>query len=88
MCEWLSADLIHELDSESVRVVDRRVVRLKGDADVLALSWRNASLYWPDGENTQSTVVLGPCMRYKRQAATSPCRLLVHLLPVFIMNLV
>lgn len=61
LCVWWSADLIAELYGQSVRVVDRRVVRLKGDSDVLALSWSNAALYWHHGEHTQPTVVLSSC---------------------------
>lgn len=73
LCVWCSADLIHELYGESVRIVDRRVVRVKGDSNVLALSSSNAALYWHHTEHTQSTVILGSCTGYTRQ------RILLHL---------
>lgn len=45
------------------------MVRLKGDSDVLALSWSNAALYWHHTEHTQPTVVLGSCTGYKTQTS-------------------
>lgn len=68
---WSSADLIYKLYGQSVRIVDSRVVRLKGDSDVLALSWSNAALYWHHTEHTQPTAVLGSCTGDKRHTATT-----------------
>lgn len=65
MCAQCFSDLIPKLYSEFVRVVNRRVVRLKGDSDVLALSWSNAALCWHHTEHTQPTVVLGSCTGHK-----------------------
>lgn len=59
-----SADLILELYGECVRVVDRWVVRLKGDGDVLTLSWSDAAPCWRCTEHTQSTVVLCSCQGF------------------------
>lgn len=64
LCVLCSADLIPELYGQSVRIVDRRVVWLKGDIDVLALFWSNAALYWYHTEHTHPTVVLGSCKGY------------------------
>lgn len=66
MCVLHSADLIHEFYCEFVRIINRRVVRLKGDSNVLALSWSNGALYWHHTEHTQPTVVLGSCTGFKR----------------------
>lgn len=46
------------------------MVRLKGDSDVLALSWSNAAPYWHHTEHTQPTVVLGSCTGYKGHTVT------------------
>lgn len=73
-------DLIPELYDESVRIVDRWVVGLKDDSDVLALSWSNAALYWHHSEHTQTTVVLGSCTGYKRHTADTEMLILLIIL--------
>lgn len=80
-------DLIRELYGESVRIVDGWMVRLKGDRDVLALSWSNAALYWHHTEHTQSAVVLGSCTGYKRQCCHFLRLLLLRLLLVLLLKI-
>lgn len=52
MCVLSPTDLIYELYCKFVRIIVRRVVRLKGDSNVLALSWSNAALYRHHTEHT------------------------------------
>lgn len=65
-CVCFFADLIPELYGQSVRIVDGRVVWLKGDVDVLALEWANTALSWYHTEHTHPIVVLGSCKAHKK----------------------
>lgn len=58
-------DLICEHYGQCVRIVNRGVVRMKGQVDIHALFWTNGTHYWNCTEHTQPAVVLGSCILYR-----------------------